>query len=367
MGIADKIKEIEDEIARTQKNKATERHIGLLKARLAKYRMMLLEKTKSSGGKSEGFDVAKYGDARVALVGFPSVGKSSFLSQVTKTQSAIAEYAFTTLTAIPGIIKHEGATIQLLDLPGIIEGAATGKGRGRQVVAAARTADLILMVLDASNAEVERRLLEIELEEIGIRLNQQKPNVTYQQKRTGGIKFTTSCQLTHLDDKMATQILHEYRVHNAEILVREDITVDQFVDVIVGNAKYMKCMYLYNKIDTITMEEIDRLGRSDPNGLVCSCKFQLNLDRAVEKIWRTLDFMRIYTKKKGSPPDFVDPFVLPRGGVVGDFCKAIHKELFNRMRHAVVWGRSVKHSPQKVGKNHPLADEDVVQIVTKNI
>uniref|UniRef100_A0A8C5V1P9 Developmentally regulated GTP binding protein 2 n=1 Tax=Microcebus murinus TaxID=30608 RepID=A0A8C5V1P9_MICMU len=75
MGILEKISEIEKEIARTQKNKATEYHLGLLKAKLAKYRAQLLEPSKSASSKGEGFDVMKSGDARVALIGFPSVGK----------------------------------------------------------------------------------------------------------------------------------------------------------------------------------------------------------------------------------------------------------------------------------------------------
>ena len=67
------------------------------------------------------------------MIGFPSVGKSTLLSSLTKTESVQAAYEFTTLTCIPGVIEHRGANIQLLDLPGIIEGAAQGKGRGRQV------------------------------------------------------------------------------------------------------------------------------------------------------------------------------------------------------------------------------------------
>lgn len=70
MGILEKISEIEKEIARTQKNKATEYHLGLLKAKLAKYRTQLLEPPKK-GEKGDGFDVLKSGDARVALIGFP--------------------------------------------------------------------------------------------------------------------------------------------------------------------------------------------------------------------------------------------------------------------------------------------------------
>jgi uncharacterized protein len=86
-----------------------------------------------SGGPGEGFEVQKYGDGRVALIGFPSVGKSTLLNQLTGTESEAAAYEFTTLTCIPGVIHYKGAKIQMLDLPGIIEGAAQGKGRGRQV------------------------------------------------------------------------------------------------------------------------------------------------------------------------------------------------------------------------------------------
>ena len=60
--------------------------------------------------------------------------QSTLLSTLTKTESVTAAYEFTTLTCIPGVIEYENANIQLLDLPGIIEGAAQGKGRGRQVI-----------------------------------------------------------------------------------------------------------------------------------------------------------------------------------------------------------------------------------------
>lgn len=71
MGIVERIKDIEAEVARTQKNKATEYHLGLLKARLAKLRTQLLDAGAKTGGPGEGFDVKKFGDARVALIGFP--------------------------------------------------------------------------------------------------------------------------------------------------------------------------------------------------------------------------------------------------------------------------------------------------------
>merc|ERR1712110_404531 len=147
----------------------------------------LMEPTGKRGKTGEGFEVLKSGDARVAMVGFPSVGKSTLLSSITKTESEQASYEFITLTCIPGVIEYKDANIQLLDLPGIIEGAAQGKGRGRQVIAVARTSDLILMILDATKKDVHRELLEYELESVGIRLNCRKPNIYFKQQKAGGI------------------------------------------------------------------------------------------------------------------------------------------------------------------------------------
>lgn len=224
VNITEKIKEIEQEMARTQKNKATEYHLGLLKGKLARLRAQLLEPGPGSGGAGAGtgFDVSKSGDARIALVGFPSVGKSTFLSKITKTKSEVAAYAFTTLTAIPGVLEYGGAEIQILDLPGIIEGAAEGKGRGRQVISAAKTSDMILMVLDATKRAEQRRLLEAELEAVGIRLNRSPPNIYLKQKKAGGVKITFQTPPKYLDEKMLYNILKDYKMLNCEVLVRDE-------------------------------------------------------------------------------------------------------------------------------------------------
>ena len=265
MGILDRIKDIEAEMARTQKNKATMSHLCRLKAQLAKLRTELIEgQNSSSGGKGEGFEVSKTGDARVALIGFPSVGKSTMLSELTGTHSEQAAYEFTTLTCVPGNIMYKGTKVQLLDLPGIIEGAAHGKGRGRQVIAVAQSADLVLMVLDAAKEGFEknhRAILERELRLCNMRLNEQPPDISFKKKEGGGLKLNSTVKLTKFGDdwkKVVHGILHEYKVHNAEVLFREDVTPDQLIDVVEGNRRYVKCLYCYNKVDMCTIEEIAR-------------------------------------------------------------------------------------------------------------
>ncbi|EEB07246.1 GTP binding protein Gtp1 [Schizosaccharomyces japonicus yFS275] len=364
MGILEKIQEIEFEMRRTQKNKATEYHLGLLKGKLAKLRHQLLEPQTKSGPKGEGFDVLKSGDARVAFIGFPSVGKSTLLTSITKTKSEVASYEFTTLTAIPGVLEYDGAEIQVLDLPGIIEGAAQGKGRGRQVVSVAKTADLILMVLDASKSSDQKQKLEYELEQVGIRLNRRPPNATVTVKKNGGIKFNHTVPLTHMDYKMAYNILHEYKIHNADVMLREDITVDDFIDVVIGNRRYINCIYCYNKIDSVSLEEVDRLAHL-PHSIVISCELKLNLDYLVERIWSELNLLRIYTKRKSEMPDFSEALIVRKGSTIEQVCNQIHRSLAEQLRYALVWGRSAKHNPQRVSLTHVVQEGDVVSIVTK--
>jgi small GTP-binding protein len=368
MGIVDRIKDIEYEMSRTQKNKATNSHLMRLKAQLAKLRRELLAPPKK-GPAGEGFDVEKNGNARVAMIGFPSVGKSSLLNKLTNTESEAASYEFTTLTCIPGNLKYKGTQIQLLDLPGIIEGAAYGRGRGRQVIAVAKSADLVLMVLDAAKEQAKnhRAILERELYLVGLRLNKTPPNIYFRIKKTGGVKFSHTVPLTQLGDdpeESVLAILQQYRIHNCDVLFREDASGDELIDVIEGNRKYVKCLYVYNKIDMVYIHDVDRLARM-PHTTVCSVVAELNLDRLLELMWCKMGLVRVYTKPRGRAPDFSGPVVLTEwrhGVTIEAFCQQIHKDLLERFSYAQVWGISTKHMPQRCGRAHVLMDEDVVQV-----
>ena len=220
-----KIADIEAEIARTQVNKATMAHLCTLRAKLAKHKRELLADPKGSGGgPGEGFDVRSTGDARVGFVGFPSVGKSTLLTSLTDVPSEAAAYEFTTLTCIPGIKFWKGAKMQLLDLPGIIEGANDGKGRGRQVIAVARTCSCLIIVLDAMKSITQKKIIEKELEGVGIRLNKEPPAITVKKKDRGGLNFAATGRLTHLDQESVRSILQEYRIISADVRINCDAT-----------------------------------------------------------------------------------------------------------------------------------------------
>lgn len=147
--IADKISRLEEEIRKTPYHKGTEHHIGRLRAKISNLKNREEQIKKSSG--NFGFIPKKEGDATVVLIGPPSVGKSTLLRNLTQAQSRVEEWPFTTLTVIPGMLDYQGAKIQIFDLPGIIKGASVGLGRGKEVISATRSADLLLLMVDVKN------------------------------------------------------------------------------------------------------------------------------------------------------------------------------------------------------------------------
>ncbi|MBN3317532.1 DRG1 protein, partial [Atractosteus spatula] len=173
------------------------------------------------------------------------------------------------------------------------------------------------------------------------------------------------CTQSELDADTVKSILAEYKIHNADVTLRGDVTADDLIDVVEGNRVYIPCIYVLNKIDQISIEELDIIYKV-PHCVPISAHHRWNFDDLLERIWEYLQLVRIYTKPKGQLPDYTAPVVLPDDRTsVEDFCLKIHKNLIKEFKYALVWGSSVKHNPQKVGKDHVLEDEDVIQIVKK--
>lgn len=171
----------------------------------------------------------------------------------------------------------------------------------------------------------------------------------------------------------------EYRITSAEIAIRCDATIDDLIDVLEAKSRrYIPVIYALNKIDSISIEELDLLYRI-PNACPISSEHGWNIDELLELMWEKLNLRRVYTKPKGKQPDYTAPVVLRSTAcTVEDFvcstlstdlelqadavilqCNAIHKTIVDQFKIAIVYGRSVKHQPQRVGLSHELADEDI--------
>lgn len=361
--IDQQIKNIEDEIFDTQKNKATEHHIGKLKAKLARLREDV-EKRKSAGVKGKGFAVKKSGDATVGLIGFPSIGKSTLLNQLTDAKSRVGAYEFTTLDAIPGMMKYNGANIQILDLPGLITGASLGKGRGREILSAVRNVDLILFMIDAQHKN-HLDLMTEELYKAGLRLNQKKPDVVIKRTGHGGITINSTIKLSHLNEGVIKSISSEY-VTNADIIIRDDITEDQLIDVFIQNRIYVPAVVIINKKDLITKEELNKkiknITQKNWDVISISASEGTGLDELKKVIFSELKLTRTYMKPVGEKPDFDEPLILKKGQTVEDACRKLHRDFKRKFRYAQVWGKSAKYPGQNVGFDHVLEDEDILTI-----
>jgi small GTP-binding protein len=361
--IQDQIAEIEDEIHRTPYNKSTQHHIGKLKAKLA--RLKEESRKKKAGATGRTFAVPKEGNATVSFVGFPGVGKSTLLNKLTSAKSEVGDYAFTTLKIIPGVMEYKGARIQMLDMPGIVRGASRGRGRGREVISTVRTSDLILIMLDVFETNLD--LILDELHESGLRLNQKMPDIVATQRDRGGVNVSTTTKLTKVDTEMVEDVFREWGYINADIIVRENVDEDQVIDWLAGNRVYLSSFVIVNKVDLVTKEYLKDLKKKLKGWeiLPISAKKGTGIEKLKRKIYRTLDFIRVYMKPQGKEADYDEPLVLRRGSTIGDVCDSIHRDFREKFRHANVWGRSAKFPGQRVGLGHTLKDSDVVTVIVQ--
>jgi uncharacterized protein len=354
------IEEFEAELRKTKYNKRTQHHIGLVKAKIARLKREVQTEAKK-GGKHVGYSVKRTGDATVAFVGFPSVGKSTLLNALTNAESEVGEYDFTTLDVVPGVLFHNGAKIQLLDIPGLIEGAAKGAGRGKEVFSVVKACDLVLIVMDPKTANSYSQILT-EVYGADIRLNCVPPDVSVKRKGFGGIDLGSVRRLTKLDDETVKGIMRELGFTNASIVIRKDITQDELVDVLEGNRVYMPGITVVNKLDTISLAEKGRIHKLVKPDLFISSEDGTHIAALKELIFQRLKLMRIFMKDPGKDPDMDEPLIMHKGDTIGNVCNKLHRSIIKRFRYAKVWGSS-KFPGQQLGENYMLKDNDVVQLV----
>ena len=367
--LEEQIAELEAELAKTPYNKATSKHIGRVKAKIAKLRDEAVARAMKAVGGGEGFSVKKSGDATAVLVGFPSTGKSTLLNRLTGTESAVAAYEFTTLTVVPGALEHKGAKIQILDIPGLIAGAAMGKGRGKEVIGVVRSADIIVILVDVFNEQHVAVLIR-ELHNAGIRINVPRPDITIKKTSHGGVRLSSVGTLDLGIDEVRS-ILGESKMMNADVLIRGNATQDDFIDAVQGNRVYVPAFIAVNKVDLVDKEsyleiEHDIANRAGAPPLMISAQSGYHMEDLKDAIYDCLGFIRVYLKPQSGDADLEEPLIIRKGGTVETVCTKLHRDFVHRFRYARVWGKSVKHPGQRVGLPHRLIDGDLLTIIIEH-
>ena len=361
MSLTDKIAEIEEEIANTKYNKATQHHIGKLKAKLAQLREEVV--ISSSGPKGSGYGVRKAGDATVALVGLPSVGKSTLLNALTDADSETGSYAFTTLDVVPGVLKYRDANIQILDLPGLIEGAARGAGRGKEVLSVIRSADLIVHVIDA--VEPAPHVILKELFDSGLRLNSRPPNGSVSKTGIGGIEVISTVTQDVEEDAIKS-VVREYGIVNAQVVLREKITLDDLVDILANTRVYSSSFDVITKVDMVNKDQLKKVRKKCTNNTIIEVAAPTGkgVENLKKQIYNSLEFISIFMKPQGEKADLEEPMVVRKGTTIAEICQRLHRDFIRKFRYSQVWGPSAKFPGQTVGLNHEVKDQDIVSIIT---
>src|SRR5436309_6540060 len=330
--IDEHIRAIEDELARTQYNKHTQHHIGKLKAKLAR----LKDEQEKRGAKGKGggvqYAVRKSGNATIGLVGFPSTGKSTLLNAITAASSEVGAYDFTTLEVIPGLMEYKGARIQILDMPGIIRGASKGRGRGREVISVARVCDLVLLMVDVFETNVP--VLADELHSAGIRMNSRPPDIVIKKKMRGGLTINATVPLKKISQEMISDMVREFGHLSGDVVVRQDVSQDELVDVLAANRVYIPAFVVLNKIDLVGGDYLREVEKRLEGWKVVpiSAEKKEGLERLKDEIYKGLRFIRIYLKPQGKDADLVEPLIVKSGSTVGMVCDSIHRDIRQKFR-----------------------------------
>jgi ribosome-interacting GTPase 1 len=248
-----------------------------------------------------------------------------------------------------------------LDVPGIVKGAASGRGRGKEVLAVLRNADLALIIVDVQHPGT-LDIIKREVYDVGIRLDQKRPDVRIRRTAKDGVRVGKTVKLNILTDDTIQDILKEFRITNAEILIREPITDDQLIDVIEGNRVYMPSLIVLNKVDLAPVQKLEEVKIKVKPDLCISALNKQGIEELKKLIFDKLELIRIYMKQPGKPADMQVPLIMKKGSSVKDVCEKIHREFVTKFKFVRVTGRSAKFPGQKLTLKHVLQDEDIVEL-----
>ncbi|WP_461865992.1 OBG GTPase family GTP-binding protein [Thermococcus sp.] len=363
--IPEKIRALEKMYATVPKHKGTEKLRLQIKRRLSELRKELEKQQAQKKGGGYSFSVRKEGAAQIVLVGFPNVGKSSLLTKLTNADVDIANYPFTTVEPIPGMMNHHDVQIQLVEVPGLVEGAALGKGMGTQLLSVVRNADAIAIVIDLSHDPIRQmKVLLKEFERAGIKVNKRKPKIEIKRMPSGGIIINGQENIKgELSEIM--KMLREERIHSAEITVKEPVTLEDFSDALDESLVWKRAIIIASKGDAPgSRENYEKLIKAYGEKfriVPVSVKIGANLNEVKDALYELAGIIRVFTKSPGEEPAY-PPIPMKKGSTVLDVAKKVHKEFAKNFKYARVWGKSVKFPGQRVGADHILEDGDIVEI-----
>ena len=352
-----RLEELKEEYAKVKDNKATNKYVGKLRAKIASVKKDIVIASRRRHEK--GFFVKKTGDSTIVLMGFPSTGKSSILNDLTKANSKTAEYAFTTIGIVPGTMNYRDAHIQILDMPGIINDAHLGAGNGLSVIAQMRIADLVAFVIDVKQVNQIEFLMK-ELNSLHIYIKK-KPDIVVIENKSNGINLINKSKLRNEEVK---EIFNGFGIYNADVRIYDDLSDDELIGYVSRSSVYLNAIIVLNTIDLVKdyKKELDYLKSNFSLKVIpVSALNSINMEELKSTMYNALGIIRIYIKPRLS--DEKSPMTLKKGATAFSVAKILHSEFANEIKYAYITGPSVKYPNQRVGIMHVLKDGDIITFI----
>lgn len=304
---AEKIVALEEMLAIMPKHKGTDHLHAELRRRIAK---LTEASSKKAATQRAAMVIPKEGAAQIVVIGLPNAGKSQLVSRVTNASPIVADYPFTTQTAIPGMMEFENIQIQLIDMPPL-----TPQATEPWQLSLLIRADALLVVVDLSHDPVAQwETIIAELERMRIRLVDQK-------------------------------IKEEKYIFPRQ---KKALMVGNKLDLAQAKQNYTALQNKYQ--DQLPM-------------IAISAKEGIGLEELKLKIFQLLDIIRVYTKAPGDKADLSEPIILKRGSTLADAAAQVHKDFLASLKYARLWS-SGKHDGIMIKRDHILQDGDIIELHT---
>ena len=241
----------------------------------------------------DSLQVRREGASQIALVGPPNAGKSSLLQALSQIQIKTGDYAFTTLRPVPALTRIGGVLVQLVEIPGLIEGAHEDRGGGRALLGVLRNADAIVFCRAADEPVASLDVVRAEVAAAGL----EKPAI---------LALTKADEVAHAAPEDGAGL------------------------------------------ETVAVSILD----------------DESLDRLRDAIWRLTGLIRVYPRRDDGRADD-EPFALAVGATVADVADRVPHDVGQACTGALVWGPSARFDAQRVGRDHLVADGDVVEVLRR--
>ncbi len=327
-------------------------------------KLQRVESVKSSHGQQDPFHVKRQGDGQLCLIGLTNSGKSAIVYTLTSASTEVADYPFTTQVPIPGMLDYQGAFIQIVDTPPIVQDISKGEGAGGRLLHLLRITDALGIVIDLSQDPIEQmNTILMELSAGHISTIPRPLGTVFRARGKGGIKFSGQ-PISKEEQTSARHILLDEGIHHAEIIIRVQFSRDELLAQ-VKHEQPIPTFIIANKNDVPGAEEkLKIIKGSFDEFAVIDVNFldEMNFDKLEDKIIEILGLICVFLLDTPSQDSEQTTLVIPRSTTIGEIVEKSSPSRSSQFKYAKLWGNSVKHSGQEVGLNHIVEEDDLIYL-----